>query len=652
MEHRFSQFNSEHFAAKYHYDGPLGALYTQNETTFRLWAPTASSVVLALFKKGDGGKATLHPMEPGEQGTWSIVLAGDWHGAYYLYQVTVDELTKEAVDPYAKAVGLNGQRGMVVDLDRTNPEGWESTERPPLASAADAVIYEMHVRDFSIHKNSGILHKGKYLGMVEPGTKGPKDTATGLDHLLELGITHLQLMPTFDFFTVDESKPEKAQYNWGYDPHHHSVPEGSYATDPKKGEVRIAEFKTMVQKLHEAGIRVIMDVVYNHTYLYEASHLNHAVPGYYYRQDPYGEFADGSGCGNELASERSMVRRYILDSVLHWAREYKIDGFRFDLMGLHDLETMNDIRQALDAVDPSLLLFGEGWTGGWSPLPDGQKAIKGNTSQMPGIGVFNDDLRDGIKGHVFHDRQRGFISGGVGMDESVKFGVVGAIKHPDLNYQRVFYVREPWAVEPTQSINYCEAHDNLTLWDKLTASVPHESEKERIKMHKLAAAILLTGQGIPFLHGGMEFLRTKNGDHNSFQSSDAVNRIDWARKPRYQEVYDYYRGLIALRRSHPALRMASANLVQRHLEFLLAGNEHVVGFHISNHANEDAWKDIVVAYNAHEESQAISLPYAQWVVVVNGETAGTEKLGEIDDDVLYIPGRSCVVLADKNSLYL
>jgi len=383
LEHPYQWFNTAAFAEKYHYDGPLGALYTAESTRFVVWAPTASHAELLLFARGQGGKPKkVHAMKQGLKGTWSVKVEGDLHGTYYLYRIKVDDHVREAVDPYARASGVNGERGMVIDLERTNPSGWHDTPRPPLAGHADALVYELHVRDLSIHKDSGIKNKGKFLGVAEAGTTGPKGTATGLDHLKELGITHLQLLPVFDFYTVDESKPEKPQYNWGYDPQHHNIPEGSYSTDPKRGEVRVRECKTMVQKLHEEGIRVVMDVVYNHTYLSAESHLNKIVPGYYYRQDPHGEFSDGSGCGNELASERSMVRRYILDSVLYWAQEYKMDGFRFDLMGLHDQTTMKQVRQVLDEVDPSILVYGEGWTGGWSPLPDHEKAIKGNLPRL------------------------------------------------------------------------------------------------------------------------------------------------------------------------------------------------------------------------------------------------------------------------------
>lgn len=650
MELRVHNFESEMPADHLHYDGSLGALYKPDSTTFRVWAPTARSLSLFLYESGQGGETlAVHPMERDVRGTWVVRLLGDYHGIYYNYRVTVDGATYEVVDPYAKAVGVNGKRGMVVDLARTNPEGWDTLQKPELVHFTDAIIYELHIRDLSMHMTSGIHHKGKFLGLTEHGTKGPEGVATGLDHLKELGITHLHLLPVFDFYTVDEADQETPQYNWGYDPLNYNVPEGSYATDPFDGTVRIREFKEMVKALNENGIRVVMDVVYNHTFLSAESNLNRLVPGYYYRYDPAGNFSNGSGCGNELASERSMARKLIVDSVVHWATEYKIDGFRFDLMGLHDIETMRAVRRALDAIDPTILVYGEGWTGGLSPLPDHEKAVKVHVGRIPGIAVFNDDLRDGIKGAVFDAPEPGFVNGSAGDAETVKAGIVAATFHPQVGYDRVRYTQHPWAAEPSQSVNYAEAHDNLTLWDKLEATSAHESEEERIKMHKMSLAILLTSQGIPFLQAGMDFLRTKFGDANSYRSPDYVNAIDWERKARYLSVFEYTRGLIRLRKDHPAFRMGSAEAIQKHLRFLGVPHEEMVGFALVDHANGDPWKDVVVLFNADGGAHEVHLPGDEWVVVVDGERAGVERLGEVRGRSVTVPPRTTLVLVQKES---
>ncbi len=645
---RYPDFSSQEFYQRYHYDGELGAVYHPDGTVFRVWAPTACQVWLVIYPSGSEGSGIEIPMAKDVQGTWTAELEGDRHGLYYNYKVQVNGIIQEAVDPYAKACGVNGLRGMVVDLARTNPPGWEKLERPPLARFADAVIYEISVRDMSSHPRSGVMYPGKYLGLAERYTRGPGGIWTGLSHLVELGVTHIQLMPCYDFATIDESHSPSKEYNWGYDPLNYNIPEGSYSTDPFRGEVRILEFKQMIKALKEAGIRVNMDVVYNHTYYTVNSNLNKLVPGYYYRQDCWGNFSNGSGCGNELATERSMVRKLIIDSVRYWAREYKIDGFRFDLMGLIDIPTINEIRMALNEIDTSIMMYGEGWTGGSSPLPDHLKSLKCNVRQLPGTGVFNDDLRDGLRGHVFHAGDPGFASGGPGREESVKFGIVGAGYHDQVDYQRVAYSKGPWAAEPAQSINYAEAHDNLTLWDKLQASCPGADEETLIAMHKLCGALVLTFQGIPFLHGGMEFLRTKYGDHNSYQSPDEVNWMDWERKYRYREVFEYYRGLIALRKAHPAFRMGTADEIRHHLRFLPTA-PGLVAYMLRDHANGDPWETIVVIFNADSQERKVSLPGHDWVVVVDGHRAGSDMLRQFEGDIVSVPSRSALVLVDGAS---
>lgn len=648
MAVKYPHMASQQFEERYHETGPLGALYSPKETKFSVWAPTAIQVWLMTYADGDDGQKSEYPMERSDRGTWSCTLSGDQHGLYYTYRVLVNGMIHEAVDPYTRACGINGQRGMVVDLARTNPEGWSDLERPHLAQAADAIVYEVHVRDLTQHAQSGVRHRGRYLGLTEKDTKGPDGVATGLSHLQELGITHVQLMPVFDFATVDERAPESS-YNWGYDPLNYNAPEGSYATDPFHGEVRIAELKQMIQALKEAGIRVIMDVVYNHTYFTQTSNLNMLVPGYYYRQDRFGHFTDGSGTGNELASERSMVRRLILDSVVYWATEYKMDGFRFDLMGLHDIFLMNEIRSALNAVDPSIIVYGEGWAGGHSPLPDHKRALKGNLRQLPGTGAFNDDMRDGLKGHVFFAEQPGFVNGAVGMEASVQCGLVGAVPHDQVDYDQVIYSHEPWTGEAAQSINYAEAHDNLTLWDKLSKVSPEADEDVLVAMHKLCGALVLTSQGIPLLHAGQEFLRTKYGDHNSYRSSDQINAVDWSRKARYRTVFDYYRGLIALRKSHPAFRMTSVDQINHHLRFLTVTDSQMLAFILQDHANGDAWRRIVVAVNANATPKFLDLPHRRWTIVVNGSRASTEALGSVPGNRAVIPARTCFVLVDNES---
>lgn len=643
-------FSSKAFEEKYHYAGnDLGAVYTPTATRFRVWAPTATKVELVTYTQGQGGTGEVYPMIADVNGTWVQTILGDQHGLFYNYRVMVGGQVNEAVDPYARAVGVNGDRGMVIDLSRTNPPGFTELQKPEFADFVDAIIYELHVRDLSIHPDSGITQKGKFLGLIEEGTRGPSGVKTGLDHLVELGITHLHLLPSFDYATVDETRLDRQQFNWGYDPKNYNVPEGSYSTDPYDGEVRVREFKQMVQGLNEAGIRVVMDVVYNHTSRSGDSHLNLIVPGYYYRMTPEGGFSNGSGCGNELADERSMVRKMIVDSVVYWATEYKVDGFRFDLMGLHHVDTMNEVRATVDEIDSSILIYGEGWTGGATPLRAIFGALKTNVRKIPGIAVFSDDMRDGIKGHVFNDREPGFVNGGLGLEESVKFGIVAGTDHGQVKYRQVNYSSAPWALEPAQSINYAEAHDNLTLWDKLLKTNPQESEAELLKMHKMASALVLTSQGVPFLHAGQDLVRTKFGDSNSYQSPDEINRIDWSRKVEYGGVFAYHQGLVQLRKAHPAFRMITSAQIREHLTFLEMPARQMVGYSLTNHANNDSWQTIVVLFNATLKEQTVILPGENWVVVVDGERAGIEQLAIVQGSVVIIPARSTLVLVDQES---
>lgn len=642
-------FNSRIFNRKFNYSGnDLGVTYSTQVSLFKVWSPKAVAVHLVLYNLGHGGEVLKElPMVQCGQGIWTIEVKEDLKGIFYTYKLDRGNGWHEVVDPYAKAVGINGQRGMVVDLQSTNPEGWETHHRPQLENSTDAIIYELHVRDLSIHRDSNIKNKGKFLGLTELGTTNSQGDTTGLDHIKELGVTHVQLLPCYDYSTVDESNVEGNEYNWGYDPQNYNAPEGSYATDPYMGEVRIKEFKTAIMTLHENNLGVIMDVVYNHTAKGKDSNFNMLLPNYYYRTKGKGKFSDGSACGNEIASERFMVRKMIVDSVVYWAKEYKIDGFRFDLMGVLDTTTMNTIRHELDKINPSIILYGEGWAGGPCALDAKKRALKKNAPHLNNIGVFNDDLRDGIRGHVFNLEEKGFINGGHHTEESIKFGIVGATKHKDIDYKKINYSDAPYAKEPGQCINYVSAHDNLTLWDKIEATCKDESLEEKIKMHKLSNAIVLTSQGVPFLHAGVEFARTKYGDENSYKSPDQINQLDWSRKTEFRELYEYYKGLILLRKTHSAFRMSKTEDIQNKLSFLKMPKHNMVGYRITDFSSEESWKKIIVLFNGNKESQKVVLEDKKWQVVVNEQMAGTKCLETIEGNEVVISGISAMVLVQE-----
>lgn len=648
----FNQYYStKEFEEANTYQGDdLGAVWTREETRFRVWAPTAETVILNLYRTGDREDLFESiPMDRDTSGTWLKVLSGDWNGTYYTYCVTVDGETKEAVDPYAKAVGVNGDRGMVIDLASTNPEGFLEEQKPVFANPTDAVLYELHIRDFSVDESSGMQHKGKYLAFTEQGTKNASGDSTGIDYLKDLGITHVHLLPCFDFATVDESRLHEPQFNWGYDPKNYNAPDGSYSTDPYHGEVRVKEFKQMVQALHQKGIRVVMDMVYNHTMENVESNFNKIVPGYYHRLNQDGTFSNASGCGNETASERPMMRKFIIDSVLYWAREYHIDGFRFDLMGIHDNRTMNELRQALYRLEPGLLLYGEGWTGGTCPLPDWERALKANIRYLdPGIAAFNDNVRDGIKGSAFINTECGFVSGREGMEDTIKFAVTAATWQPGIDYSHVLYSNEPWAAEPTQTVNYVSAHDNLALWDKLVVSTAHESRENRVKMNLLAAAIVLTSQGIPFFQAGEEFLRSKPIDpehtkfeENSYNSPDSVNSLKWNLRTENKLVVDYYKGLIAFRRSHQALRMTTTEEIRRNLCILENMEQNVVAFLVT-HPTEG---EICVIFNANKDTKVVNIPDGEWNVYAKGTKAGTKVMEVVSGGAVRVEPISALILA-------
>ncbi len=657
MRDKVKLFLTRDFEDDFYYDGAdLGAIWSIEKTMFRIWAPTASNVILNLYENGTGDNMVQNiPMNRDVKGTWYTEKAGNLNKVYYTYTVTVDGVVQEAVDPYAKAVGVNGERGMVIDLASTDPAGFSAEIKPEFAVPTDAIIYELHIRDFSVDNSSGMKNKGKYLAFTETGTTTASGVKTGIDHLKDLGITHVHLLPSSDFASINEATLINNDFNWGYDPENYNVPEGSYSRNPQKGEVRINEYKRMVQALHQNGIRVIMDVVYNHTFSTD-SNLNKIVPGYYYRMTEEGQFSDASGCGNETASERAMVRKFIVDSVVYWAKEYHIDGFRFDLMGIHDLVTMNAIRTALNQVDPTILIYGEGWTAGASPLPESKRALKANMSALDtGIAAFSDDLRDGIKGSVFEELEKGFVTGQTGMEESIKFGIVASTEHPQIDYSKVNYSDQAWAKAPTQTISYVSAHDNLTLWDKIATSNASDTVEDRIKMNLLSAAIVLTSQGIPFFQAGEELLRSKpldaTGtvfDENSFRSPDSVNSIKWDNKERYIEVYHYYKGLIAFRKEHSALRMTTTKELQKSLSFLEKTPDNVVGYTINHSPNDESAKSICIIFNANHTRASVTIPEGSWNVYVKGNLAGTEILETILGGNIIVDPISALVLVQED----
>lgn len=597
----------------------LGLAYSPKGSLFRVWAPSASEVELIFYNEGDGGKElNRHSMQKQSAGLWIYDLKADAKGMFYTFRAKIsDEWKNEVPDPYAKAVGVNGKRAMVADLKETNPPGWEKDKSPVFKNANDAVIYELHVRDASIDNNSGIKNKGKFLGLTEKGTKNAEGLSTGLDHLKELGVTHVHLLPCYDFNSIDETHPD-AKYNWGYDPLNYNVPEGSYSTDPYDGVTRIREFKQLIKAFHENGLRVIMDVVYNHTALTETSNFNQLVPGYYYRHTKDGKFSNATACGNETASERPMMRKFMLESVLYWVKEYHVDGFRFDLMGVHDIETMNLISMELHKIKPDILLYGEGWTAGPSPLPDSMRALKANAYKLDRIAVFSDDIRDGIKGSVFDHADKGFASGKPGMEESIKFGIAASCKHPQVNYSKVNYSKRPYAAQPFNTITYCECHDNHVLWDKLAISANDASEEERMEMQKLALSIVLTSQGISFLHAGSEFLRSKKEVENSYQSPDSINAIDWGLKAKNKYVFEYIKALIKMRKEHPAFRMTTAKQIAENIHFMDGMPAGLIVYTINGAKVGDKWKKIFVAFNGSGKEISIAAEPGHYNVFVAG----------------------------------
>ncbi|WP_083392229.1 type I pullulanase [Bacillus sp. MUM 13] len=627
---------SPEFDSLFYYPGhDLGNTYTKRGTSFRVWAPTASEAKLVTYRSWDDKTGKETSLKKAERGTWTSFIKGDQEGLIYTYKVKIGNKWNEAVDPYARAVTVNGDKGAVIDLKKTNPAKWSGRMKP--FTPEDAIIYELHVRDLSEDPKSGIKNKGKYLGAAEEGTKGPGGVKTGLNHIKDLGVTHVQLLPIYDYRTVDETKLDQPQFNWGYDPKNYNAPEGSYSTDPYNPVKRITEVKQMVQSLHKNNLRVIMDVVYNHMFSASESNFQQLVPGYYFRYNEDGTLANGSGVGNDTASERKMMRKFIVDSVSYWAKEYNLDGFRFDLMGILDVTTMNEVRKSLNKINPSIIVLGEGWDLN-TPLDPSQKANQKNASKMTGIAHFNDGIRDAIKGSVFEDGDPGFVNGKENTENSIKEGIKAGIDYPAsiASYK-----------DPGQVVEYAEAHDNLTLWDKLQKTNPEDSLAVRKKMHELASSIVLTSQGISFIHAGQEFMRTKGGNGNSYNAPDSTNQLDWQRRADFDKEVKYMKGLIELRKGHPALRMRTASDIRKHLSFLEAP-KNTVAYHINGHANRDHAKDLTVIYNANRKTVSVALPSrGTWKVLVNGEKSGNKTLQVIKGSKVSVPALSTFVLEIK-----
>jgi pullulanase len=604
--------------------------YTPEKTQFALFAPNdAKRVTLRIYEEGQGGKAVKTvKMKRTADEQWTTTVRGDLMGKFYTFDVGLGECP----GVFAKAVGVNGKRGAIISLPATDPEGWSSDTRPVTKSPADLVIYEMHHRDFSIAR-SDARYKGKFLALTEPWA---------ISHLKELGVNAVHILPSYDYGSIDETRLSDNKYNWGYDPVNYNVPEGGYSTDPYRPDVRIREFKQMVKALHDAGIRVILDVVYNHTYDIEHSNFQRTYPDYFYRLTDQRQYSNGSGCGNETASDRPMMRKFMLESVKYWINEYHIDGFRFDLMGVHDIETMNQIRQMVDQIDPTIFIYGEGWSAGTCAYPQEKLAMKAHIPQMPGIAAFSDELRDALRGPFSDDTMAGWL-GRQNETESIKYGIAGAITHPQVDMSKVNYAKEPWALEPTQMISYVSCHDDMCLVDRLKASIPGITTDELIRLDLLAQTAVFTSQGVPFMLSGEELLRDKKGVHNSFESPDEINHLDWSNKAKYPQVFDYYKSLIALRQHHPAFRLGNADLVRKHLEFLDMP-EGLIAYRLKNYAGRDDWRDIIVILNASKTDQEVTIPEGTYTVVCCDGQINEQGLGTLQGPKAVVDAQSALII--------
>ena len=604
--------------------------YSPQKTQFTLFAPNdARKVTVRIYQEGLGGKAqkTIKMQRSGDE-LWTATVKGDLMGKFYTFDIG----NGECPGVFAKAVGVNGKRGAIIDMAKTNPKHWCCDKRPVVKSPADLVIYEMHHRDFSIARDDA-KYPGKFLALTEPWA---------IEHLKSLGVNAIHILPSYDYGSIDETRLADNKYNWGYDPVNYNVPEGGYSTDPYAPEVRIREFKEMVKALHDAGIRVILDVVYNHTYDIEHSNFQLTYPDYFYRKTADGAYSNGSGCGNETASDKPMMRKFMLESVKYWIEEYHIDGFRFDLMGIHDIETMNQIRQMVDTIDPTIFIYGEGWSAGTCAYPQEKLGMKANIPQMPGIAAFSDEIRDALRGPFSDDTMAGWL--GLQKEaESLKYGIAGCIAHPQVDMQKVNYSKQPWALEPTQMISYVSCHDDMCLVDRLKASIPGIQLEELIRLDLLAQTAVFTSQGVPFMLSGEELLRDKKGVHNSFESPDEINHLDWSNKTRYPQVFGYYKNLIALRQHHSAFRLGNADLVRKHLEFLNAP-EGAVAYRLKNYAGRDDWRDIIVILNANKTNTEVAIPEGNYTIVCCDGIINEQGLGTIKGNKAIVDPQSALIL--------
>lgn len=618
--------------------------FTASGIIFKVWSPDAEEVRLDFYTDACCGVSCRSiKMKPQYDGRWQACLPLDVKGLFYTFCAKISGVwRKTSPGLFATAVGVNGARGAVVDLRDTNPEGWEEDQRPLFVHPADAVVYEMHHRDFSASSDSGMRFKGKFLALTETDTCSTNGASTGLSHLMELGVTHVHLLPSFDFASIDEAHPEYPQYNWGYDPLNYNVPEGSYATDPFDPCCRIREFKKMIMSLHRAGLRVILDVVYNHTYTVENSNFERLVPGYFFRKDSDGKWADGSGCGNETASEHEYMRRYMLESVAFWRREYHIDGFRFDVMGLHDIETMRQIRDLLQKFDSSILLYGEGWSTRPAAIPRVDCALKDNMFQLSGIAAFGDELRDGIRGLWTDPSDGGFLAGKTDSLESVRFGIVGGVFHPQIDYSKINHACKPWALFPWQMINYISCHDDWCLTDRLTAVFPKLSVSERLRLYKLGETILFTSQGIPLMFAGDEFFRSKQGVSNSYKSPDKINAISWSNKDIYSDLFHYICGLIQLRRRYSVFRMRTADEVRRNLIFLPA-DLGVIAYSLTERSAERN-RIFYLYFNSQPKPVIVTVPLAKYSVICHDGNISVDGLGLADGGQMRVMPHSALIL--------
>ena len=608
--------------------------YSPKQTTFKLNAP--QKPILRIYDTGRGGNAIKKiKMKQTATNVWETTINGDLKGKFYTFDIG----RGETPGVFAKAVGINGKRGAIIDMQTTNPTGWNNDHRLTLKNPADLIIYEMHHRDFSIDPSSGLVNKGKFLALTEQ---------KAIKHLKELGVNAVHILPSFDFASIDESNTTTPQYNWGYDPLNYNVPEGSYSFDAEQPTRRILEFKQMVQALHKAGIRVILDVVYNHTFDIAGGNFDRTFPMAYYRYTADGKPSNGSGCGNETASEKSLMRQFMLESMKYWVNEYHIDGFRVDLMGIHDIETMNIIRKELSAIDPNIFIYGEGWTAGTCAYPTEKLALKAHIKQMPDIAAFSDELRDALRGPFSDNKQAAFLGGIPGFEESIKAGIAGMIAHPQIDYTKVNYTKEPWANQPTQMISYVSCHDDMCLTDRLKASIP-ETEydlDELIRLDELAQTAIFTSQGIPFMLSGEEMLRDKKGVHNSFNSPDEINHLDWNNLKKYPQLFNYYKGLIQMRKNHPAFRLGNAELVRKHLEFLPTQHDCLVAFRLKDHAGGDKWNNIYVVLNGNNTIQSINIPKGKYTIVANNGVINEDGNGEMEGGEITIDAQTALILHD------